>query len=341
MSLIKNTKIAILCALCVVLCLLRTDIPVHAEGMPKMEITLPKDGDSFFPGQTIQITVNADPGISNTLIVAAGLPRAKDTPNVNQFTLDIPASTPEGVYNMKAVSEYEGDYVESPYIKINVKWPPTPVEIKITPSPIVFYSLGDNIQLKVVGFFSDGTKLDITHDPKTAYIVDQPLIVTVSPDAVASSLSEGKTYISVQNGKLSRVVEAIAVSNYKRDNLYFDTGISYTPFKRTEDGGYSTDFIVSNESSIPLAAIGLAAVTLNGVEATNIPQPKKGFAMHEQWKFTLIFPKTVGEPKPLKNALPQNHLHVEGAFSVLPEGHYDLKQIKYDVNVDLPIVNVE
>ena|ERR1700694_970058 len=71
---------------------------------PLLQITSPANQALVSEGQTLTITVSADPSVQNVWVMAQNpLPEVQPTLNATQFTLNLPTNLTPGVYQIAAI----------------------------------------------------------------------------------------------------------------------------------------------------------------------------------------------------------------------------------------------
>jgi hypothetical protein len=101
----------------------------HAQE-PLLQITAPVDRALVTSGQTISISVSADPSVQVVGVVADGpFPDLQSGSSSNQFLQTIPASVTPGFYHLTAIGLTSTDSVDSDPVTIDVEPQFTPIAI--------------------------------------------------------------------------------------------------------------------------------------------------------------------------------------------------------------------
>jgi hypothetical protein len=150
-------------------------------------------------GQSLHITVSADDSV-RVVGVLSGYPMPEAHPSGNnQFEMVIPKTVPPGRYTLTAVGLASTD-VESEPVSIEVERDDPAIELEVQPSLLSFADLGDKFPLRVSARFADGSRLDVTHSPKTSFTPKDPRVVTVDDWGMALAIGPGQTSVMVSYG---------------------------------------------------------------------------------------------------------------------------------------------
>jgi hypothetical protein len=162
------------------------------------------------PGQTVPISVAADSTVEKLVVVgqhplgmarlvvggAAGIvAQGQEEARPRQFLLTIPGLIQPGNYRVTAVGTTSGGPVESQVLVLDVERPDEPTRIWAEPSSIQFTRVGDQIPLRVLGAFADGTQNDLTRSSKTRFVSADPSIASVGAQGMVTAVAEGQTSI--------------------------------------------------------------------------------------------------------------------------------------------------
>jgi hypothetical protein len=152
------------------------------------------------PGQTVTLTVTATGTFQQVLLVGdAALPAvaALSAPPY-QFSFQIPQNLPARTYQLAVVGAVAAnDVVYSDPIFIDVEPANQPISFTIEPQLLEFDVHGDQVPLRVIGQFSDGSMADLTQSSTTSYTTEDPAIAAVSPAGLVTAVSSGQTRILV------------------------------------------------------------------------------------------------------------------------------------------------
>ncbi|MEQ9542045.1 MAG: Ig-like domain-containing protein, partial [Deltaproteobacteria bacterium] len=89
------------------------------------------------------------------------------------------------------------------------------IAIEINP-PVIDVPEGDIFPVVVVAFFADGTAMDVTFDPGTQYIVDDPMIAQHDGAAAILGLSAGETTLRVTFGGVTGTAPIIVLPSMQQ-----------------------------------------------------------------------------------------------------------------------------
>jgi Purple acid Phosphatase, N-terminal domain len=181
------------------------------QNPPALQITSPLDGTVVAPGQILTVVAEPSQGtiFAQVIIIGQnpiGFSEVKTAPPFN-FSLVIPADISPGRYRLIASGVFSpGLGVESTPITIIVEKSDSIVGLRVEPSTVNFSSKGDQMPLRVIGVFSDGTTLDISHSSQTAYSSVDARVATVDNSGIVMGVGPGITRIIVTYGTESAEV---------------------------------------------------------------------------------------------------------------------------------------
>ena len=186
--------------------------PLWAQAV--VQITSPADGAVVNPGKALTVTVTTPPGtvftevnVSGSNPIGWGLPAYLGPPY--QISLPIPSLIlPGRRYQLVAIAlPSQGDDVLSAPIWIDVERPDSPASLE-PDLPYLILPVGDSERLiRIVGVFSDGTKLDLATSTLTKYASSAPGIVVVDTEGKITAVSPGTASINVTNGTAQTVIQ--------------------------------------------------------------------------------------------------------------------------------------
>jgi len=187
-------------------------VSISAQQSP-VRILSPASGLVARPGQTVTITVSADSAVQKLVLIgqhpigmarlavdgAAGIvARGQGQGHPLQFLLTIPTAIQPGTYRVTAVGRTSAGPVESNALAIDVERPDEPTRIWAEPSIIHFTHLGDQIPLRVLGVFADGSQAELTHSSDTTFASVDPRVATVTASGMVTAVQEGQTSIFIR-----------------------------------------------------------------------------------------------------------------------------------------------
>jgi Bacterial Ig-like domain (group 2) len=178
-----------------------------------LRILSPASGLVVRPGQTVTISVSANSSVQKLVLTgqnplgmahpvsggAAGLvAQGQGEGHPLQFSLTIPTVIQPGTYHVTAVGRTAGDTVESNTLALDVERPDAPTRIWAEPSVIQFTRVGDQIPLRVLGTFPDGSQLELTRSSRTTFVSSDPRIASITATGMVTAVKEGRTSILVR-----------------------------------------------------------------------------------------------------------------------------------------------
>jgi len=178
-----------------------------------VHILSPSAGTVARPGQTITVAVAADASVEKLALIgqrplgvgrilAGGAPgimaRGQGQSLPIQFQVRIPADAQPGTYRVTAMGRVSGGEVESEAVTIDVEKSEEPVRIWAEPALIHFVKVGDEIPVRVLGAFADGSNGELTKSSKTAFTSADPRVATVSASGMVTAVGPGKTTIEAR-----------------------------------------------------------------------------------------------------------------------------------------------
>lgn len=184
----------------------------HAQ-QPLIQITSPANNGVATEGMTITITVSANGSLQNVSVMTPSpLPDIQGTSTANQFTLTIPTKIAAGLYNLTAIGTNASGDIESAPVAIDIEPQSSPVGITAGPPWMVLNLVGDQMPVRVIGTFSDGSTLDMTASSQTSYTSNNTQVATVNTSGIITAAGPGQTYIMVQSGTTSFVYAVVMVT---------------------------------------------------------------------------------------------------------------------------------
>ncbi|HVO63908.1 MAG TPA: IPT/TIG domain-containing protein [Terriglobales bacterium] len=172
-----------------------------------LQITSPTDRSLVNEGQTITITLAADPSVQNIFVAAQfPLPGVQATSNPNQFTLTLPNNITPGLYQIGAMGSANNAVIEAAPIQIDVERSDPPVYLLVKPKTMTFHSIGDKLPIDVQGFFADGTTLWVTNSSQLSCVSNNTQIVTTTTGlgpCLVTAVGPGKTSVVLRAGSAS------------------------------------------------------------------------------------------------------------------------------------------
>lgn len=165
------------------------------------------------PGQAVTITVSANSAVLNLALIGQnplGMARLASDGTVGfvahgqgeghplQFLLTIPNAIQPGTYRVTAVGRTSDGVVESNALALDVERPDEPTRIWAEPSIIQFTHLGDQIPLRVLGAFADGSQAELTRSSNTTFASADRRIVSTTAGGMVTAVAEGRSSVLVR-----------------------------------------------------------------------------------------------------------------------------------------------
>jgi hypothetical protein len=97
-----------------------------------------------------------------------------------------------------AIGSLAGGESVSESLVLDVEKAEEPTRIWAKPETILFSRAGEQIPLRVLGAFGDGSQETLTKSNKTIYTSADPRVATVSSDGLVTAVGPGKTSIQVR-----------------------------------------------------------------------------------------------------------------------------------------------
>ena len=165
----------------------------------QVQILSPPDGTIVRPGQTIDVTIA--PGSSGLLLLLSSDDAMKISTGTSPggFVLNIPLTMPSGVYYLTAI----GDPQDIDRISINVETADSPTSIQISPTWILFDRIGEEIPIQILGMFTNGNEVNLTHSTNTSFEAANTQVATVTEDGLVTAVAPGSTSVAVTYGSIS------------------------------------------------------------------------------------------------------------------------------------------
>jgi hypothetical protein len=178
-----------------------------AASTQTLQITSPSADTVVNPGQMLGVTVVETPSGSFTQVVIIGENPIGFSPILTappyQFTIQIPTGIAPGQYSLTASGvTTPGNGANSDPIPIDVEPPSSPVSVRVQPSILCFDSAGQQIPLRVIGTFGDGSTADVTESTQTLYSSTSTAVASVSSVGIVTAVGPGSANVTV-NGVFS------------------------------------------------------------------------------------------------------------------------------------------
>jgi hypothetical protein len=189
-------------------------IPVASSAQEtSLRILSPASGVVARPGQAVTITVSASSEVEKLVLIGQH-PLGMARPAFNgtagmvaqgqgeghplQFLLTIPNTIQPGTYRVTAIGRTSDDVVESNVLALDVERSDQPTRIWAEPSIIQFAHLGDQIPVRVLGSFADGSQAELTRSSNTTFASADPHVASIAASGMVTAVEEGRTSILVR-----------------------------------------------------------------------------------------------------------------------------------------------
>ena len=170
-----------------------------------LQITSPVSQSTALEGQSITITVSADPSVQYvSVFTQSPLPEAQPTSVAAQFVLTLPTNIPPGRYQLTAFGIAGSSDVASAPVQIDVERQDAPVSISVQPTFVTIGTIGSPQPISVQGTFSDGSVLSLKNSSLVTYYSENTSVVTVAPGGWMTAVGAGNAGVSVQYGTLGQ-----------------------------------------------------------------------------------------------------------------------------------------
>lgn len=207
-------RIKVDCFVAATLVLITSLIPVPGSAQQSLlRILSPASTPVVRPGQTLTIRVSADPAVQKLVLMgqhplgmarlaidgAAGIvAQGQGEGHPLEFLLTIPTAIQPGTYRITAVGRTANGTVESNALALDVERPDQPTRIWAEPSIIQFTRVGDQIPLRVLGAFADGSRAELTRSSNTTFASADPRVASITAGGMVTAVEEGRTSILIR-----------------------------------------------------------------------------------------------------------------------------------------------
>jgi hypothetical protein len=178
-----------------------------------LHILSPASGLVVRPGQTVTIAVSADSAVQKLVLIGQhplGMARLASDGTAGmvaqgqaqahplQFLLTIPSAIQPGTYRVSAVGNTSGGTVQSKALILDVERPDQPTRIWAEPAIIQFTYVGEQIPLRVLGAFADGSRAELTRSSNTTFTSSDPRVASITAAGMVTAVEPGKTSILIR-----------------------------------------------------------------------------------------------------------------------------------------------
>jgi len=170
-------------------------------------ITSPASGTVVAPGQSVNVTLVANSGVtlSSVLLVGPSVAQVDSAPPF-EIMFQVPFEAVGDYVISAAGTDGAGQYYSSNQVTLVVQPSAALVSLSIAPDSPVLFGAGDTLQLAVVGSYSDGVDRDVT-DLGTIFDSANPGIATVSGTGLVTAVTTGAVLVTAEKDSLSTVAQ--------------------------------------------------------------------------------------------------------------------------------------
>jgi uncharacterized protein YjdB len=167
-----------------------------------LQITAPADGALVYSGQTLTVTVNADPLAFQSVTVFSPDTEGKGTVLIAppyQFSVAVSPETPSGPYKTilaMGIPPFGGSPVYTA-IDVDIERPDLPQQLKLNLETIRFGFVGEEAPQSVTGVFADGSLVGLESSTYISYTSDTPAVATVDWRGMVTAVAPGKANITI------------------------------------------------------------------------------------------------------------------------------------------------
>jgi len=178
-----------------------------------LRILSPASGVVARPGQSVTITVSASSAVEKLVLIgqhpigmarlaidgtAGMVAHGQGEGHPLQFLLTIPKAIQPGRYRVTALGRTSDGVVESNAVALDVERSDQPARIWTEPSIIHFTHVGDQIPVRVLGAFADGSRAELTRSSNTTFASANPRVASITTSGMVTAVEEGRTSILVR-----------------------------------------------------------------------------------------------------------------------------------------------
>ncbi len=229
---------------------------LYSQQDSRIRITSPKNGSLLFPGDSVTVSVAADPSLGQIFVLAEQpLSDAQPTAKLNNFLLTIPADASPGSYAVTAVAAKGGKPVAD-RIEIHVERKEDAYGLKASPFFITL-NPGDKFPLRIEGMFQkqvdgkfqNGFTVDVTNSSKIGFDSNKPEVAFVDQNRMINAVGPGEVGITVRYSNKDQGDAYIAVVVRVSKPVPTPTGPAPVIARVTPEGGLPGETQVVVEGS--------------------------------------------------------------------------------------------
>lgn len=210
-----------------------------------LTITSPLDGDQVVPGSTLQVSIEADPGIDANMLglVTQSASAILDAPSFPLVVdLLIPENSPPALDLLAFGFNPAGDLLISEPIQLGATPEGELLHVHLLDRNPFLFGMGDTQLVNVLGLYDDGIERNIASSAAgTTYTSSDPTIFTVTPEGVLEATGPGRATLVARNGM---VMDSVTVDVRPTSFVGFDLIVTWP-------GGHCASVLVSNNMNAP------------------------------------------------------------------------------------------
>lgn len=166
-----------------------------------IQITAPANGSIITEGNTITITVAADPSIQiGGVLIDGQFPDMQAGSSSTQFLQQVPTTIRPGIYHLTAIGANSSGDVESDPISIDVEPATFPTGLVASPNFFNFQTIGHKLPVSAIATFADGSNLDVTKSSQMSYSSTNSQVATVDSTGMVTAVGPGQAVILLTYG---------------------------------------------------------------------------------------------------------------------------------------------
>ena len=168
-----------------------------------LKITSPADGAVVYAGETLTVTVQAEPSAFQSVFVSIGDKERQIivlTAQPYQFSVRVSAETPSGPHKSVLAVGFPSNGGSPVYssIDIDIERLDLPRKLQLELGSVHFGYVGEETPLGVTGVFADGSWVGLEDSAFTGYSSDTPTVATVDRRGMVTAVAPGHANITIK-----------------------------------------------------------------------------------------------------------------------------------------------